>query len=240
MNTIANNHPLQPNQLTEDEFKHCRFFLKNFEAIYTLNYDLLLYWSLMHTTKDAETFEPIKCDDGFRHPDGSDSSDYVSWEMENSDQQNIHYLHGALHIFESDTELVKYTWSRTGVKLIDQISEALKEDRYPVIVAEGTSKQKVSRIMKSSYLQRSLKSLRNISGSLFVYGMALHENDEHVLKRIRKGKVNELWVGIYGDPKSKENVALRKRAIALSDERSIKKSLLVNFYDASTAKIWKS
>lgn len=91
----------------------------------------------------------IKCDDGFRHPDGAENSEYVSWEIENSNEQNIHYLHGALHLFESEVELMKYTWSRTGTKLMDQINAALKNDFYPVIVAEGTSDQKMSRIMKS-------------------------------------------------------------------------------------------
>ncbi len=194
----------------------------------------------MHIPKDSTVEDQMKCDDGFRHPDGKENVEYVSWEMENSDGQNIHYLHGALHIFESETELVKYTWSRTGIKLIDQINEALKNDRYPVIVAEGTSEQKISRIMKSSYLQRSLKSLRTIGGSLFIFGMALHENDEHVLKRIRKGNISELWVGVYGNPTSKENIALMKRAQSLASDRSSKKPLKVNFYDASTAKIWNS
>lgn len=238
VNTISKNHPLQPGELSEAEFLKCRAFLKNFDTIYTLNYDLLLYWTLMHVTGFEDKKDLIKCDDGFRHPDGAEESEYVTWEIENSNDQNIHYLHGALHLFESDTELIKYTWSRTGIKLMDQINEALENDLYPVIVAEGTSHQKMTRIMKSAYLQRGLKSLASTTGALFVFGMALHENDEHILKRLRKGKVSQLWVGIYGDSNSSGNKALKQRAQQLADDRSAKRPLEVKFYDAGSVDVW--
>jgi len=238
VDTIAKNHPLQPSDLSHAEFSICRTFLKNFDAIYTLNYDLLLYWTLMHETGFEEENDLIVCDDGFRHPDGEDDSDYVSWEIENTNEQNIYYLHGALHLFESQTELMKYTWSRTGIKLMGQINEALRKDFYPLIVAEGTSDQKMARIMKSAYLQRGLKSLASVTGSLFIFGMALHENDDHILKRIRKGKMSQLWIGLYGEPTSAANKALKVRAQKLSESRSSKKPLEVKFFDAATAKVW--
>jgi hypothetical protein len=68
--------------------------------------------------------------------------------------------------------------------------------------------------------------------------MALHENDEHILKRIRKGKISQLWIGIYGDPNSKLNKNLMKRAKQLGESRSSKKPLSVNFYDTLTVKVW--
>lgn len=239
VDTIAKNHPLDPNDLEESEFIFCRNFLRNFDAIYTTNYDLLLYWSLMHEDSETAKEMKIKCDDGFRHSEDQETSDYVTWEIENSDGQNIFYLHGALHLFESDTELQKYTWSRTGIKLIDQIRAALTNDYYPVIVAEGTSSQKMSRTMKSAYLQRGLKSLASCTGSLFIFGMALHENDNHILKSIRKGKVSQLWVGIYGDPNLKENKDLILRAKNLASDRSTKRPLEVNFFNSESVQVWR-
>ena len=57
IHTVANNHPEIPNQLTDEEFNLCRKFLSNFIGelnggkIYTLNYDLLLYWTcLLYTS----------------------------------------------------------------------------------------------------------------------------------------------------------------------------------------------
>jgi hypothetical protein len=45
---IAQNHPDLHNEIDNEEYRRCRAFLSNFKHIYTLNYDLLLYWALMH------------------------------------------------------------------------------------------------------------------------------------------------------------------------------------------------
>jgi len=239
VDTISKHHPANPSKLSDSEFSHGREFLRNFKNIYTLNYDLLLYWTLMHDLEGEKSFQKINFDDGFRHPDGEDESvTYVSWEVENSNKQNVYYLHGALHLFESDTELQKFTWTRTGVKLIDQINESLERESYPLIVAEGTSDQKMGRIMKSGYLQRGLKSLASIGGSLFVYGMSMSPNDEHILKRIEKSKISNLWIGVYGDPKAKSNKDMIARASALENMNGKKSPLSVKFYDAQSANVW--
>src|SRR5258708_5291949 len=47
--TIASNHPEMPSDLAEAEYVACRKFLDHFDTVYTLNYDLLLYWAMMHT-----------------------------------------------------------------------------------------------------------------------------------------------------------------------------------------------
>lgn len=239
VNTISKHHPSDPTNLSDSEYRFGRVFLRNFNNIYTLNYDLLLYWTLMHEFDDESDEEKIIFDDGFRHPDGQDSTvPYVSWEVENSNKQNVYYLHGALHLFESDIELQKFTWTRTGVKLMTQVNESLDKGFYPLIVAEGTSAQKMSRIMKSGYLQRGLKSLASIGGALFIYGMSMSENDEHILKRVKKSKISTLWVGIYGDQTSANNKAIMNRALALGSNKSKNKALSVNFYDAASAKVW--
>ena len=47
VNTIARNHPARPQEIAPHRYQACRTFLDSFECIYTLNYDLLLYWALM-------------------------------------------------------------------------------------------------------------------------------------------------------------------------------------------------
>lgn len=49
---IASNHPNVPNEITAEEYRSCRKFLSRFQNLYTLNYDLLLYWALMHDDVD--------------------------------------------------------------------------------------------------------------------------------------------------------------------------------------------
>ncbi|MGL5793951.1 MAG: DUF4917 family protein, partial [Waterburya sp.] len=42
--TIAKSHPDRPTDIKKTEYIACQNFLRHFDNIYTLNYDLLLYW----------------------------------------------------------------------------------------------------------------------------------------------------------------------------------------------------
>jgi hypothetical protein len=231
--TIAGNHPDRPSDILPEQYVACRRFLRNFRRIYTLNYDLLLYWALMQTELDEE---PIECDDGFRQPDDGPTS-YVTWDVQNTQKQNIYYIHGALHIFDAGHELQKYTWSNTQIALVDQIRDALAQDKYPVFVAEGDWKGKLNRIQHSGFLNRAYRSFGEIGNALFVFGHSMAENDDHVLRLIERGKVSQLLVGIFGDPSSAGNRRIVERAKQIEDLRKTRK-LVVTFYDAASANVW--
>jgi len=235
VSAIAGSHPEMPNAISDTNAQLCRAFLANFEHIYTLNYDLLLYWVLMRDELKPE----IMCDDGFRSPEDKEA-EYVTWEPENVSGQNIHYLHGALHIFDAGVEIQKYTWKRTGVRLIDQIREALKAERYPLFVAEGSSNQKYTRIRHSDYLSRAFRSLLGIGGALFVFGVSFSEADAHIIRAIHRArsKISELFVSVHGDPAKPENAALINSAKIIAQRRGIKNPLNVYFFDASSANVW--
>ncbi|QII37366.1 DUF4917 family protein [Rouxiella badensis] len=232
--TLATNHPAYPGEITESEFECCKVFLKNFTCIYSLNYDLLLYWVCMHIIEDDE--KPIS-DDGFRKPYGNEDANYVTWEPNNSRSQSLWFLHGALHLFDAGYELRKYTWKNTNIRLIDQIRAALKNELFPVFVSEGKSKEKVDRIRHNDYLAKASRSFSSISGALFIYGHSLAENDEHFLKSIEKGKVKQLYVGIYGDENSSANKKIIARATRMGTLRK-KSDLDVFFFNAESAHVW--
>lgn len=232
--TIAASHPAWPGELSEDEYTACRAFLACFNTVYTLNYDLLLYWALMHTGEGAQP----SSDDGFRTPDDDFSASYVVWEPSQSHGQNTWFLHGALHVFDTGIEIQKYTWSKTGVRLIDQIRDALRRNYFPLFVSEGTSAEKLERIRHSDYLAKAYRSFSEITGALFIYGHSLAENDDHYLRCISRGKVAHVFVGLYGDPDSASNRFIARRAQQLADARRRRPALHVSFFDASTARVW--
>lgn len=232
---IASSHPENPSNISEEEYSYCKTFLTNFNNIYTLNYDLLLYWTTMHYVETGE----IKADDGFRTPDEG-RKEYVSWDIEKTNGQNIFYLHGALHVFDTGSELQKYTWINTGIKLIDQIRAALDSSSFPLFVSEGTSIEKEGKIMHSNYLSRGLRSFANIGGCLFIYGHSLAENDKHILKLISKSKVEKLYISIYGDISSEVNQGIVRAAEALQITKKGFKVPQLAFYDASSAKVWRA
>lgn len=234
--TIADSHPAWPGEITEAEYRSCKSFLSNFKCVYTFNYDLLLYWTQMHVGPG----ERPSSDDGFRKSQDNFDAEYVTWNPSQSHEQNMWFLHGALHVFDSGTEVQKYTWNNTGVRLIDQIREAISKDYFPIFVSEGTSAEKYSRIRHSDYLAKAYRSFSSIQGTVFILGHSLAENDEHYLKAIERGKLNRLYVGLHGDPLSPGNQSIVKRANQMSANRSRSPNLAISFFNSATAKVWKA
>lgn len=251
--TIAKNHPGRPLDIEEIKYKRCVSFLNNFlgndGAIYSLNYDLLLYWTLMYgMNENLLNAEP---NDGFGKnveiDDGEFSvSDYVVWQGDsNAHGQNIHYLHGALHIFERDAEIEKFTWVNTGKPLIEQTREALTDNRFPLFVAEGDSKKKLTKITHSGYLYHSYKSFsqrmktgdKKSTACLFTYGVSFSSNDDHIVKKIITGKINHLFVSIYGNPDSVSNKKIISSVETIKRKRK-NENFKITFYDAVSAKVW--
>jgi Domain of unknown function (DUF4917) len=233
VSTIASSHPERPGDIDAESYAACKRFLSCFARIFTLNYDLLLYWALMQ----SEIAPDVRCDDGFRKPDDP-SAEYVTWEPENSYDQNVYYLHGALHLFDAGSEIQKYTWVNTGVPLIEQVRNALENNLYPLFVAEGESEKKLERIRHSDFLSKAQRSLLGIGGALFTYGLSLAPSDAHILRLIVKSKVRQLFVGIFGDPDQLSNREIIVRAKALASQRPQTKPLSVHFYEAATARAW--
>lgn len=233
---LSARHPKNPSEIDDEQYAACIKFLENFDRIYTLNYDLLLYWVIMKAVKDGGRY-----DDGFRHEDGAD---YVVWHPESAKTQTVYYLHGALHLFDTGAEIKKFTWSRTGVTLLNQIKAELAQNNFPLFVAEGTSNEKMTKINHSAYLGRGVRSFAQIGGSLFVYGHKLAENDSHYFDFIAKNNVDKLFVSIYdsGKPEAKVEISkIKRRADSLVSARQSENSskpLDVFYFDAKSAKVW--
>lgn len=92
---IAARHPDRASVLTSDEIMHARTFLSPFKNIFTLSYDLLLYWVV--NAVDTNSI-PVPRADGFEWPSFK-SRDVLVWKSRPGSPQRIHFLHGALHLF---------------------------------------------------------------------------------------------------------------------------------------------
>lgn len=234
--TLTQHHPEKPDEISDSEYQCCLKFLSNFENIYTLNYDMLLYWTLMKAT-------PLR-DDGFRDPFAGEpqdyfEEDYVVWEND-THAQDTFYLHGALHLFMGESNLQKYCWSRTGVRLLEQIDVALKSGRFPLVVAEGETEQKQAKIQRSNYLGHGFRSLASKHGNLFIFGHSLADNDQHILDQVaRNNNLYNLYVSIYGDPDTVLNKKIREKANSLKYYKSRETRKEIHFYDACSVKVWR-
>lgn len=249
VSTVAGNHPDIPLDIPDEKFWACRQFLGNFlngskaGHVFTLNYDLLLYWTLMHD--DMPFGDPINLNtkDGFGNDEDDPDTDYVVWHGETGAHgASIHFLHGALHLFDAGHELQKYTWVRRQERLVDQARAAINDDKFPLFVAEGTSQQKFSKIRHNAYLYQGLKVLTSNANTakhcFFIFGHSLAANDHHILRRLGRGKFGKLYISLYGDPRAGVNQEIIHKAKEITHLRHDRNPLDVVFYDAASAEVW--
>ena len=248
LETIAANHPPIPAEIPDSKFWACRKFLAHFIGagggqIYSLNYDLLLYWTLMHEDNPFDAPVALENNDGFGNDEDEPDAEYVVWQGETAAHSaSIHFLHGALHLFDSGSELKKYTWVRTAHPLIQQARAAIDAGSFPLFVAEGSSIQKKEKIRHNAYFYQGFKQLTaNASQGrhcFFIFGHSLGVSDDHILVRLGRGRFPRLYVGIYGDPDSVDNQRIIARARGLARLRGERYPLEVTFYDAASANVW--
>lgn len=247
ISTLTQNHPDSPLDVSEEQFLHCRHFLANFIGenagkVFTLNYDLLLYWVAMHREFSTGEVIDLAARDGFGDDDWLSPENYVTWQGEiASSRSTIYYLHGALHLFDDGANLKKFTWVRKGERLKQQSWEAISSGALPLFVAEGTTDAKMNKIAHSAYLYQAYRALSNAATStrdaFIIYGHSLADNDLHVLRALARGKFPVLYVSLYGDPTSPQNEEIIKQARKLEEMR-FNGSLEVKFYDAKSAAVW--
>lgn len=232
---IAQHHPESPQAITDLQYDSCFHFLNNFQngKVYTFNYDLLLYWVFMHFVDSPD--QKLKVDDGFRTYEDNESM--VTWEIGRERNQNLYYIHGAMHLFRDKWSVIeKFNWRNTGVKISDQVRQAVYENKLPIFISEGTTEHKLKRITENGYLTRAMASLKSIGGSLFVFGHSIRDEDDHVFDLILKdSKVKNIFVSVFGDMTSAANEHIKHKIEKWNNLDTGKKFQL---YDAQSAQVW--
>lgn len=232
VDALTEIHPSSAWAVDDDKYRPARKFLAEFRRIFTVNYDLLLYWTILQ----SHLRPSVVMLDGFRRPGGGE----LTWTRPDTFAgQEIFYLHGAVHLFVRDRRVRKLEVSNG--RILSQLRSNLKQGRYPLVVTEGSREDKEARIGRSAYLTYCHERLRVLGGPLLIHGMALSPNDDHILGAItdKSSKVDTLFVGLHGKG-SADRDAVQTRARALARERKSNggKPLKVSFYQSETAKVW--
>jgi len=215
LHSIQELHPEHVFKIPEEKSQKCASVLNDFLQegghIFTTNYDLLLYWVLMRQNIQNHN-------DGFgkslENPQevglGEDPEySHLYWGP-NAEGQNVHYLHGALHLFDSGVEIIKeqYSWE---ANLLEKISARLDKGEYPIFVTAGDGSQKLEHIRHNSYLSTCYDRLCNIDGYLVTFGFNFGAYDEHIIEALNRAAHAEskmppkLW-GIYIGTYSAEDI----------------------------------
>lgn len=237
---IVKVHPDKTNSIPEANKTACHSFLNRFDDVFTVNYDLLLYWTILRDTK-------IIFGDYFNR-DEDTPDEYCEYiEDGKGVEKHVFFLHGALHLFLKDGRTIKKVWGQQA-PLIAQIKEEMAKGYYPMVVAEGDSESKIRQIKSNPYLNHALSKLQLCKGQLLTFGFSFSDQDKHIRDAISKNAgIKFVWIGIRGDF-SKEN---NQRLLTVKEEMIVKRHqivketdkpgygpLQVNFYDTEMMDIW--
>lgn len=166
------NQPEAPHAINTDQHQACHKFLINFESIYTINYDLLLYWVYVN-------HEKILFKDGFINS-LTDSQELV-WYQKNERFINLYYLHGALHLYQDGNDIKKHSSKYNKITLKNQIENKLQQNKPPLFVSGGTALSKEKTIRNNPYLHSAFNSFKQCDQALFIYGFGFNDNDGHII-----------------------------------------------------------
>ena len=232
--TITNKHPNSQYEIAPERKAATLSFLSSFTNIFTVNYDLLLYWSIIFNIKDNDKL-------------WGDMNDGFSW---NSPKDciwkpyslkvipNVFYLHGGLHLFHNERDTFKIMYDNENkICLLDQIKAYINNDISPLVITEGNSNDKKFWIEQNNYLQYCYNKLSEISGVLFIHGHSLDETDQHIFDVINKNlKIKKIYISVH---QQKENLKdKRKKSDTFFATREKEETLKVEFYDAESVNIW--
>lgn len=219
---ISDVHPRRIGDIGDTSLDQCHDFLREYDEVFTLNYDVMLYWAMLR--------RPSHFQDGFRRA----GQELVH---QRPDQQNVSWLHGALHFRErvlagQPTETTKMAWGQDTI--VDGVRKSLQQGHFPLIVMEGTWKEKQRRINGSSYLSACFQRLRELEGVLVTFGWAFSRNDRHILGALERSNITQMYVGLFGDPANRRNSEVIGTVSAFTNRTGIP----VDFWDVSRATVW--
>lgn len=177
-------------------------FMKSFIRVLCLNYDLLVYWAMLAGNDlYGKWFK-----DGFINNDGSFNNDYdflynPYYGVEGSTL--VFYPHGSLFLATDFSGNEVKLYSSDEHYLLETISSQWGKgdqikDYIPLFVSEGNTKQKLSRIRQSNYLDTVYDSeLSMLDESLVIYGWSVGKQDAHILDALAKGTLKEIAISVY-------------------------------------------
>lgn len=177
--------------------------LSRYEWIFSTSYNLLVYWAMAC----GGTFKPFV--DLFKGRarlqfDPTDTDVY-------SDQVPVYFPHGALHLVvggSGDTWKLRGQAVRT---LLAQFGEPIAGDpeARPLLVTEGTSRDKLRAIEGNAYLAHCLARLRDVDLPFVVFGASLGAQDNHLVDALNEHPGRAIAVSMVRD--TANALAVRQR-----------------------------
>jgi hypothetical protein len=193
--------------------------LKNYRAIFSTSYDLIVYWAIGYEDEYAEfrdcfwgaraDFDPADC----RIRPG---------------KTPVYYVHGALHLIVEGSGVTRKL-TRDDRTVLDQFGEpiAVDPEARPLLITEGSARDKLRAIEGNDYLAHVYDTFKSRSEPLVVFGHALGEQDRHLIDAINANPDRPVAVSMV----KKGRQELRERQSEIWGKL---KTNEVYFFDAAT------
>lgn len=204
IDAVREVHP-QYEELSHQKEQQLRLAFNIFKKfIFTTNYDLLPYWALLSILNKRSR----KVSDGFGYDSDSEliMFDKGAGVRPSDNPLELYYLHGALHFYMKNGEIVKITrGGNTHTRLLDIITDTYEEGNFPLYVSEGTWQQKLQKIENNKYLMRCYRNFKSMTGGLTIYGQSLDRQcDLHIIEAIKESAITDIAFGIYDKEKAQD------------------------------------
>lgn len=207
-------------------------FLKQFKTVLSLNYDLILYWTMMYCCDNNHSFKDCFIrgffDDNwqkFRQPYNTPQSTLVF------------YPHGSL-ILGRDVVNTEYKINNISADytLLDSILQNwTRNNAVPLFVSEGTSQQKIKTIQSSYYLSTVYwEVLPSLSSNFVVYGWGFGDHDVHILKALKANHIPKIAVSVYGN-----NQAYCQQ-VSYTISNILGYHVQIEFFDSESPECWNN
>ena len=217
----------------EDQFPTIAAFLQPYKTILSLNYDLTLYWIIMFSNRE---FNGHRFKDCILHGEFDEDWQRFRDSINQFDRETslVFYPHGSLVFARNIVEYELKLMSRAGNDLLRSILDGWESEVYiPLFVSEGTSKQKISAIHNSHYLNTIYREvLPSLSGSLVIFGWGFGEHDLHILDRLKQSSIQSFAISVHNN-----NEAYCTRVQQLIREH-IGREVEVVFFDSESPGCW--
>lgn len=207
------------------QYESAAAFLKNFGTVFSLNYDLLLYWV---------NFEKTQLRDGFGLGNYVNEGRFRGPFKANA-HCDVFNLHGGLHLFQDEIGDV-YKALNSGDGVISNItSEITNKGRLPLYVAEGTTASKLKKIKSVEYLRHCLQKLQENTATVFIYGHSADPNDAHIYHSIFNSEAPHVYFGIF---KPDEESIKRLDAELAKYKKLGGDKVSYSLFDSESAHVW--
>ncbi len=211
-------------------------FMQRFETVLSLNYDLIVYWAMLEGNEELGNWFK----DCFIREEFDDDWERLRKPLKAEGTTLVFYPHGNLALTTSlMTRESKVTRKSPNESLLACVLRAWQdEERIPLFVSEGESRQKELAILRSGYLSTVYNAVLPTLGPTFaIYGWSVSDNDAHILKRICRAKTERIAFSVFRGDRRMRDVEIECDEIALKIRR-INPDIETLFYWSDSADCW--